>query len=131
MDALCPPFACVYLLLAGCLFVSCFPSPSRSARPASPSLAQASNTTDLIALGTPAMVFARPDTADSGEMPAGFALGVMVSFAGLATTAAGCANCAPEYAQATRAPPRQAPSTGLLRPRAVIAHPSPLSCAQF
>ncbi|WP_186024625.1 hypothetical protein [Burkholderia gladioli] len=45
----------------------------------------------LIAAGTLAAVFALPDTPDSGEMPAGFALGVMVSFAGLAATAAGCA----------------------------------------
>ncbi|WLE62653.1 hypothetical protein GIY62_19840 [Burkholderia plantarii] len=45
----------------------------------------------LLAAGALAMAIARPDTPDSGEMPAGFALGVLVAFAGLVATAAGCA----------------------------------------
>lgn len=45
----------------------------------------------LIVAGTVALGIARPDSPDSGEMPAGFALGVLVTFAGLAATTAGCA----------------------------------------
>ncbi len=45
----------------------------------------------LIAGGTLASVIAHPDALDGGKMAAGFALGVGVIFAGLATTAAGCA----------------------------------------
>jgi peptidoglycan/LPS O-acetylase OafA/YrhL len=45
----------------------------------------------LIAAGSGLMAFAPPATPDSGEMPPGFGLGVMIVFAGLAATSAGCA----------------------------------------
>ncbi|WP_323117914.1 hypothetical protein [Burkholderia alba] len=45
----------------------------------------------LIVAGTLAMLFSAPATPDSGEMPPGFALGVLVVLAGIAGTTAGCA----------------------------------------
>ncbi|MCQ0033513.1 hypothetical protein EFP18_09275 [Burkholderia glumae] len=45
----------------------------------------------LLVAGALAMAIARPATPDSGAMPGGFALGLLVALAGLAATAAGCA----------------------------------------
>ncbi|WP_414439285.1 hypothetical protein [Burkholderia sp. 22PA0106] len=45
----------------------------------------------LIVAGSVALAIAHPDSPDSGEMPSGFTLGVLVTFAGLAATSAGCA----------------------------------------
>jgi drug/metabolite transporter (DMT)-like permease len=45
----------------------------------------------LIVAGSGLMAFAPPASPDSGEMPPGFGLGVLVVFAGVAAVSAGCA----------------------------------------
>lgn len=45
----------------------------------------------LIVAGSGLMAFAPPTSPDSGEMPPGFGLGVLIVFAGIAATSAGCA----------------------------------------